>query len=395
MARAPAAGFDASVRSSRHATSDAEKHVQTEFAPPRHFSPSRVRELLLRAVDLLELDYLVIFIDEWMSLAECQVEFAERLRQCLFGDSRIAVKIAADQYQGQFNNSGQGHHFRGLDVGSDIFVAVDLDRPFRDPDRRTRLFAEALYRRLLVFEPELDYNFGPPPLANSELFVETVFATSQAFHELCVGSQGLCRDFHVLVQNASKMLDLRTSPHRIDFETVRRALIELTEQTYARAARSIDSNKLLFGVITPHIETTQSRYFILESRPSAVTPVVKELLSKRVINSIDGSSLHPSIRGEYDCYEIAYGIFIDLMRAAEFSTGRKIDDTYDASQAETITSANKAQFLLDLSALQGTDDQAALLLCPHCEEEFLSTQKAYEVRGICPHCFLDQDLAAG
>jgi hypothetical protein len=388
----PSSNLDLSIKGQRQAATEKARQERVTIGPPRHFSPSRVRELLVKTVDLLELDHIVICIDEWMSLAECQVEFAERLRQCLFGDKRIAVKIAADQYQGQFNNSGQGHHFRGLEVGADIFVAVDLDRPFRDPSRRSALFAEALYRRLWVFEPELTNFFGPPPLVNRDRFIETVFGTRQAFAELCVGAQGLCRDFHLLVQNASKRVDLKqVPPAKIDFETVRRALVDITEQTYQRASRSIDSNKLLFRVITPHIEAAESRYFILETRPSSITPVVNELLSKRVINSIPSASLHPSVRGEYDCFEIAYGIYIDLMRAAEFSTDRKINASYDPDEVGTITSTNKSKFLLDLTPLQGDDADAQLLLCRHCDMEFLTSERSYKVRGICPHCFLDQE----
>jgi hypothetical protein len=123
----------------------------TETTPGRYFRPHRVSELLVEIIELLNLEYVVIFIDEWMTLAECQVEFAERLKQCLFGHKRIAVKIAADQYQGEFHNSGRGHHLRGLEVGGDIFVAADLDKPFRDPDNSPDLFAEALYRRLYFF----------------------------------------------------------------------------------------------------------------------------------------------------------------------------------------------------------------------------------------------------
>lgn len=365
----------------------------TAYRLTRYFNPSRVRELLLEIIDLLELNYIVIFLDEWMSLAECQVEFAERLRQCLFGDHRIGVKIAADQYQGQLNNAGQGYNFRGLEVDGDIFVAVDLDYPFRDSLQRNILFAEALYRRLRHFQPDMDQHFGPPPLVNPERFLATVFSTDRAFDELCAGAQGLCRDFHLLFQESAKQLKSGlSSSNRVDFEAVRRAIIELTAHTYGRAAKSIDSNALLFGVITPHIQSTGSRYFILESRPSDTSAVVNELLSKRVIHSIESSKLHPSIRGEYDCFEIAYGIFVDLMRAAEFSTGKEMDDTYDPNEVAMITATNKMKFLLDLTPLAASSGQARLMLCPSCEHEFSSAEKAYQARHICPHCYMDMPV---
>ena len=362
----------------------------------RRFSPSRVRQLIVEIVDTLDLDYIIIFVDEWMSLADCQIEFAERLRQCLFGDRHIAVKIAADPFQGRFNNSGEGHNFRGLEIGGDIFVAVDLDRPFRDPDRGGTLFVEALFRRLLYFVPELEHHFGRPPLVNPDLFIETLFSTRRAFEELCLASNGICRDFYLIFQMCSKEIEWTVTPGaRINVEMVRRAIIEKTEQTYDRAVRSVDSNTLLFEVITPHITSTRSRYFILESRPGEHTSVINDLLSKRIIHSVPSALLHPAIRGEYDCFEIDYGIYVDLMRAAEFTTGERIDDGLSTIVLTNITSANKGAFLLDLSPLGQRRKGSRLLQCPECGLEFSVLDKAYVVRRICPHCFQDQPEEQG
>jgi hypothetical protein len=380
-----------SVGAQRGAKSAEDISSRVEETLSRRFDPSRIRQLIGDIVDLLDLEYIVIFIDEWMSLAECQVEFAERLRQCLFGDHRIAVKIAADQFQGEFSNSGEGHNFRGLEIGGDIFIAVDLDRPFRDLQKGQSLFAEALYRRLLYFEPGLEEHFGRPPLTNREMFVEGIFKSKRAFEELCLASNGLCRDFHHLVQLCAKQVDWTISPSsRIDLETVRRAILEKTEQTYARAVKSLDSNILLFRVINPHIVKTKSRYFILESRPGSHTPVMNDLLSKRIIHSVPNGLIHPSIRGAYDCFEIDYGIFIDLVRAAEYSTGERFDDSYKPTELVNITSDNKDSFLLDLSPLRQSQQGSRLLRCPHCDAEFASNDKAYVVRRICPECFQDQ-----
>lgn len=369
-----------------HTTSEA-----SLASPARRFSPSRVRDLVGEIVEILGLDYIVIFIDEWATLTDCQVEFAERLKLCLFNDRRIAVKIAADRFQGRFSNSGHVRNFRGLEVDRDIFVAVDLDLPFRDPEQQSTLYTEALYRRLLYFEPSLEAHFGKPPLTNPQFFIDTVFVSRHAFEELCHGSQGLCRDFHELVQRCTKLLR-GEADQRIDSNTVRRAIIGFTEQTYLRAKETIDSNTLLFRVIVPHLQASSSRYFLIESRPSLVTEVVNDLLSKRVIDSVPSSVLHPSVRGAYDCFEISYGIFLDLATAAEFTSGAAPVVGYDPAEVGRITSVNKSAYLLDLSILmESMDPDAVPRLCPHCGREFSSAEKAFQVRGICPHCYLDQD----
>jgi hypothetical protein len=327
----------------------------------------------------------IIFIDEWMSLAECQVEFAERLRQSFFGENRIAIKIAADPYQGQFNNSGHGHNFRGLEIGGDIFEAVNLDLPFRNQEKIYDLFSETLYRRLLHFEPSLKEIFGEPPNWNSDYFIDALFSNKRAFMELCIGAQGLCRDFHKMFQMCGKKINWDISSNRIDINCVRKVIFEKTEETYGRIVKSIDSNKLLFDFIRPHIMDRKSRYFIIESRPSEYTPIIRDLLS-----NIPMSQIHATLRGEYECFEIDYGIFLDLARAMEFSTGEKMSEEFDGNEASKITSANKFMYLLPLDEFINETSDAAILLCKICGQEFSSSAKAYKIRKICPHCYMDQ-----
>jgi hypothetical protein len=386
--RRPRTSLDARLWLERSARTLREETQSITEVVGREFSPARVRRLVLDVVDLLGLEYLVVFIDEWMSLAECQVDFAERLKQCLFGERKIAIKIAADEYQGQFNNAGRGHNFRGLDIGGDIFVAVDLDRPFLDRSRNIELFAEALYRRLLVFEPQLADHFGPAPLSNRELFVDALFATRQAFAELCTGSQGLCRDFHRLIQICAKQINWDVTESRIDTDCVRRALVKMNDEAHDRANRSAESHTLLYAVIGPHITQTGSRHFIVEAGPARFRPVLDDLLSKRIIHRVPTGDTHPSIRGKYDCYEIGYGMFIDLMITAQSSTSGEISEIYSNDQASAITATNNSAYVLDMTILASSE--ATTLLCSHCDAEFLSTERAYVLRRLCPHCFSEQ-----
>ena len=370
-----------------------DKRRQTEnltFTVRRKFNPQKIKSLLVDIVELLGLDYLVIFVDEWMSLGECQIEFAERLKRCLFGSPRISVKIAADPYQGKFNNAGQGYNFRGIEVGGDVFEAVDLDLPFRNPQRRGPLFAEALFKRLAFWEPELCKIFGQPPNWNANYFIESVFSSTYAFDELCIASQGLCRKFHLLFQLCSKRIGWDLGKKKIDTATVRDVIYESTEQTYGRVITSIDSNKLLFNVIRPHIINVKSRYFLTASIPGEYTQIINNLLSQRIIHQLPMSHLHPSIRGEFECYEVDYGIFLDIARAMEFSTGESIDRQQRHFKVEEITSANKNMYLLAFNAQSLQQSGSRMLLCGNCQQEFPSDAKAYQVRRICPHCFSDQ-----
>lgn len=302
--------------------------VHGTLEPIRVFDPSRVRALLVETIELLGLDYIVIFLDEWMSLAECQVEFAERLRQCLFGESRIGVKIAADQYQGQFNNAGIGHKFRGLEVGADIFVEVDLDKPFRDPAQAGGLLTQVLYRRLNYLNPLLVDWYGAPPLDGNSRFVGDLFETAYAFEELVRGAQGLCRDFHEIFQDCSKAAGF--GRRKVNVNTVREVMIERTSETYDRVLAAVDSNPLLRDLIIPHVRMTEERYFFVEKKDTRHAAIVDDLISKRFVHLVPLERMHPDLKVSYRLLEIDYGIYLDLMRAKAFTSpprapGRQMD----------------------------------------------------------------------
>lgn len=356
----------------------------------RSYNPTRVRDLIIELVDTLDVSHLVIFIDEWITLQDCQVAFAERLRKTLLHERRIALKIAADQYQAEFNNSGEGGNFRGLDIGRDIFVGLDLDEPFHSPSDVDSFFAEALYKRLKVFNPDIGMSFGPPPLPNAPAFVESIFSNSNAFHHACRAAHGICRDFYEIVRQSYKKAGSSvSSQRRITLHDVRAALGDMTAPLYDRINRSPSGNALLRKAIAPHIRLTQSRYFATLAQPGKRQAVLNSLVSRRVIHKTRPELLHPTLQGQFDVYEINAGLFSNLMHAVEFNTGVRVDDTFRDDELQGITESTIASYLLDERALEAAEG-TTLLVCPHCDHEFLSTEKAYVARNICPICFQDQ-----
>lgn len=113
---------------------------------------------------------------------------------------------------------------------------------------------------------------------------------------------------------------------------------------------------------------------------------MNDLVAKRVIHAVPGASLHVSVSGLYDCYEIDYGIFIRLMRAAEFQTGVAIKESGDLADLRDMTSTTVNHYALDLSRLKTTD----VRLCPTCGAEFSANARSYSIRRLCPECFADQ-----
>jgi hypothetical protein len=357
------------------------------------FTTAGIRQRVIEIVELLGLDHFVIMIDEWMTLRDTQIDFAEELKFLFFASERISVKLAVDRFQCELNNSASGDARRGIEVGADVFIAVNLDEPFRVEADRQRLFAEALYRRLLHCEPGLAKYFGPPESANLEDFITSIFATPRAFDEVCFAAHGLCRDFNEIFKFASKDVghDLRVS--RITVDIARDAIGEKANRDLAEIMESVAGNALVFNVIRPHVMKTQSRFFAVRSEPGRTKQALRHLAAARIIHPVDPNSLDDSIFPGHDVFEVEYGFYLKLMRAMAFSV--EVPD-YDPLEGSRITSENLGRFFVDSSAFaDALERQGTILMCAFCSREFSRNSPAFKLKGYCPFCFEFQTDSQG
>jgi hypothetical protein len=347
------------------------------------FNLAKVRDIIIEIVTGLNLDYIVILIDEWMHIQRAQVEFAERLKQCLFGTDRIAIKIAADQYRDELGNASIGHEFRGLEISADIFVKADLDHPFR-ASGSADLYAEVLYRRLLFLQPELEKHFGPPPLSNPARFINALFANQHAFEELCRGAQGICRDFHESFQTCVS----RRGGNLIDYELVQRVLIDSAAPMY-RSIKNLAASTLFGELIVPHVSNTGAHFFLTDQIQSEFGYLIASLLSRRVIHGVPVvEGLDPTIKAKYDIFEIEYGIYLEQRRKAQF-----ISAAVPAIGLEDLTSLNCDDYVLDFSPISSKlEDFSSKIHCESCGRSFSKYNEYYVVAGKCPNpsCLADQ-----
>ena len=367
--------------------SESQDVVSQALTPRWRFSPLAVKAVLVQIVEELDLSHLVIFVDEWMTLGDCQVDFAERLKNTFMHERRIAIKIASDRFQTRMNNSGESANFRGIDVGRDASLGLDLDASFQDSQQMEAFYAEALYVRLNVFDGRMADFFGVPPHWNPHRFTESLFATPHAFTTACAASHGVCRDFYDIVRMSYKRSGTISRSSRITIEHVRSAILDSSNSLYARANHSPLANRMLYEVLAPHIRETRSRYFAVGS-VSTEADALTGLLSKRIVHPVNGDRLHPTVKGRYQVFEIAAAVYSDLMRAVEFATGDEVDDTYREEELLTITESSVAKYLVSPAEVRAAAETPRRL-CPHCSTEFYETERAFKVRGICPRCFMD------
>src|SRR5205823_14961981 len=95
------------------------------------------RSKLIELLQVLRLRHLNILIDEWSTLDPTgslmmQPLFADYLKRSFAGSSLISVKIATNRHQTRFSNRGPAGCYTGLELGADIFEAVNLDRAVLD-----------------------------------------------------------------------------------------------------------------------------------------------------------------------------------------------------------------------------------------------------------------------
>lgn len=383
------ADLGGSANMSRSKASKTGKTKKREESFSRRFSAGRLRDLITKAIDLLGLQYIIIVIDEWITLAECQVEFAQRIKQTLCGSGRIGILLAADQFQCSFSNGANEGQFRGLEIGADIFVSGDLDRPFRDPIGGHELLLQVLYRRLLKCEPALLSHFGPAPLEgeNRRAFRESLFSTEQAFRELCRASNGLCRDFLVLFKMCTSRHNYAvTRAARLTTEDVRAAALENFENYSQSALEGADARLIVLTLIVPHLRNTLAPYFFVSRASGGLShPVIRDLLAKRYIHVIDPSRIHASLRADYVALELEYGWHMSLLRSIAY--GDKPKDV-SATPIEQISLDKAWTFILSMDSIQ-QHGFSEFFSCPSCHFTFSVREPLYRIRGICPHCLHD------
>lgn len=119
-----------------------------------------VRRKLVELLQILRVRHLNILIDEWSTLDPTgslmtQPLFAEYIKRSFAGSPLISVKIATNRYQTRFSNRGSGGNYTGVEVGADVFDAVNLDRVILDSSHLESFFELLLYKRLLHRERAL------------------------------------------------------------------------------------------------------------------------------------------------------------------------------------------------------------------------------------------------
>lgn len=102
--------------------------VSTNGRPFYSVHVGAVAQSVESIIEALSVRRVWIFLDEWTELPrDLQPILADMLRKVFFGLPQVTVKVAAISHRANFYVASESGDRLGLDVGGDIFGAVDLD----------------------------------------------------------------------------------------------------------------------------------------------------------------------------------------------------------------------------------------------------------------------------
>jgi hypothetical protein len=344
------------------------------------------RGKLIELLEVLRLRHLNILIDEWSTLDPTaalmtQPLFADYLKRSFAGSSLISVKIATNRYQTRLSNRGNGGGYTGLELGADIFEAVNLDRAVAQSHDVESFFELLLYKRLVHREPDLAVFDTQRNGRPDDQFILSIFRDRQTFAELVRGSAGIPRNFLILVNDL-----VRRHAHRAERQwamaDVQLCLRERSVNGQSDIEYHSEASQLLSCCIQQTVLDTGSRLFLIDrAARDTLDRALSELLEKRIIHEYPRLDVPATVRPTHEAYLLDYGLWLDWKRDST-----RLPTTLDDL---IVFPMNRRALDRHVVSLAGLDRHTAT--CTHCDAVFPREARSYVVRGLCPECYRPAD----
>lgn len=363
------------------ATLTKESMEQVRRQVPRY---ALVRRNLLRLLELLEVEFMGLLLDEWTVLdpsasTAIQPMFSEALKRTFAGTPRVSIKFAANRYQTRFDNRGSKESYRGLELGADLFEALDLDRVRGNTEELLNFFRSLLFKRLSLAEPGLRVFLRPDSDEPDPQFLLSIFRSERAFRELVDVADGNVRDFLILFNEVARRRQCNVRPtwttkdiHDIAAEKV--VANRLQEVEFESLA-----DQLLQKGIAPCVQRTGSRMFLVErGAGDAMHNALDELLEKRLIHPCPVDMLSTTVASSHRAFLLGHAFWVGWAR-------RDAETVRDAEQSDVwqaVTEGNVGAFTITPDIL---DTQR--IHCRECGNVFAPEAKSYVLKRLCPSCF--------
>ena len=191
---------------------------------------NKVRQILIDVVNILNIDQLYVLIDEWAEMDKnlnlgIQPYFAQLLKMVFFNERRFSVKIASIWHRTDLYDRLDMNKSKGLELGEDIELGVDLDSAFIDDEQDiVEFYKKVLFKRISYLLPEICQQMETNNNIDN-IFIEELFDEIKNFKFLVAASHGIPRDFFEIFNKCTLKIDRNFSQYCID-----RDLIDRTAQ---------------------------------------------------------------------------------------------------------------------------------------------------------------------
>ncbi len=301
---------------------------------------------------VLRLERIVVLLDEWSvidptTVTSIQPWFATLLKRSLAGSPLVSVKIATSRYQARF--AGRTGEPTGLEIGADLFEAVNLDRATLSQSALEEFYATMLFKRMLLKEPGMA-GFALRGGKPSKRFVQAIFRDHRAFEDLVIGSEGNPRNFLATFGSLAHSHKWSVRP-RWTRQDVQGAIQEQTLAGLEPVGVASDAGRLLEACVEQVVRRKGSRDFVLRRTDAeAWGRVLEELLERRLLHERPTRAAARGRRAEFRAYQLAYGLWLDVERTSEVGEGR----TEDGGQR-----GDEDELVVDLRGLRPDDEQTS------------------------------------
>jgi len=277
----------------------------------------QVGDALRKVTNKLPKSRLWLLFDEWSEVPlDLQPFLADLLRRAVLPTKGITVKIAAIEQRSRFRISNPTVGSIGLELGSDLSPAINLD-DYMVFDNEV-LKAVAFFKSLVLKHVQAALEaLGLAFPQNEAELISQGFTQSNAFEEVVRACEGVPRDALHILSHAAQ----RAGDGTISVSDVRAAAQQWYQGSKDAAVSANEKAKsLLLWIVDKVIKERRTKAFLLES--GTRDNLIDYLYDERVLHLLLKSTSAKDAPGRrFHVYGIDYGCYVDLMNTAKAPQG--------------------------------------------------------------------------
>ncbi len=291
------------------------------------FDYYRTRKLLEELLEVLGLEKLYIFIDEWSEIdptasTNIQPYFAALLKRVFWKNHRFIIKIGAIRNQTRLLKSTRGSGSIGLELSADLFE-LSLDSVYAgDEVSRAEFFENLIFRHLSYCNPDIKgfqrqeevTLYGTIKGEPIDTFITYIFKTRDVFKTLVIGAGALPRDFIEMFDAIAESRRFSVQPPW-SLPDIKKAVKNHYINNKHATLDSDGDIQDYCDKITLKVIENGSRLILVNRRAEKKVLInFAQLYHKRLIHDVSSADIPPLLRNKFHFYYSDLGLFYDASR---------------------------------------------------------------------------------